>query len=178
MLCQMCRKKRINGHYIQIAFGKKFVDLYVCEDCTKKLLEMSGLDIDSSNSFSFDNLLKIFFTGMDSEVDKNQRCPLCGRNFEDFQKSGILGCPDCYDYFHVKIDPIVINYQGSNKHIGKNSKYKEDVYIKQKNVNKDIIDQTKDNIDLKIELQKAIEEERFEDAAILRDKIKESENQS
>jgi len=174
----MCRKKRINGHYIQIAFGKKFIDLYVCEDCTKKLLEMSGLDIDSSNSFSFDNLLKIFFTGIESEIDRNQKCPNCLRNFEDFQKSGILGCPECYDFFHLKIDPIVINYQGSNRHIGKNSKYKENAVINKRSIEKDILKDSKNNTDLKIELQKAIEEERFEDAAIIRDKIKESEKKA
>lgn len=171
----MCRKKGSSGHYIQIAFGKKFVDLYVCEDCIKKLLDISGVDQGSLSQFSFDNLLKIFFTGKEFTIDNSKKCNICGCSFEDFQKSGILGCPECYEVFKEKIDPIIINYQGSNKHIGKSSKYKESIFFKQGYEKKEIEYNTDNKIQLKIELQKAIDEERYEDAAIIRDRIKESE---
>ncbi len=171
MLCQICRKKRSTGHFVQMAFGKKYIDLYVCEDCAKKLLENAGIDLEETESFSFWDFLKIFFSELEHSSGEKNNCPVCGCSFEDFQRRSLLGCSTCYEVFKSKLEPIIINYQGSSKHIGKGSLYKEEIPLT-KRANNIKIDASSDLEALKRELKKAIEEERFEDAAILRDKIK------
>jgi len=170
MLCQICRKKRSSGHFVQIAFGRKYVDLYVCEDCAKRLLENSGIKLNESDSFSFGDFLKIFFSGIEINSSEEQKCPVCGNSFSDFQKKSLLGCSNCYDVFKSKLEPIIINYQGSSKHIGKGSQYKGKISVMKENKLKGEL--TLEIETLKEELKKAIDEERYEDAAILRDKIK------
>lgn len=174
MLCQICRKKRSSGHFVQIAFGKKYVDLYVCEDCAKRLIENAGIDLNDAESFSFGDFLKMFFSSMELSSDEEQKCPVCGRSFLDFQKNSLLGCSNCYDIFKLKLEPIIINYQGSSKHIGKGSPYKKKIPILKKSKPKNNISSKIES--LKEELKKAIDDERYEDAAALRDKIKMLEN--
>lgn len=175
MLCQICRKKRSTGHFVQLAFGKKYIDLYVCEDCAKKLLENSGIDLDNTDSVSFGDFLKIFFSQLDSNMIDKEKCPICGYSFENFQREGLLGCSSCYEVFKTKLEPIIINYQGYNKHIGKGSPYKERIPLNKETINSKM-NNLSDLAVLKKELKKAIEDERFEDASVLRDKIRIIEN--
>jgi len=166
----MCRKKRSSGHIVQIAFGRKYIDLYVCEDCAKALLENAGINIDDAESFSFGDFLKFFFSTMELDSGEKQTCPVCGSSFSDFQRKSLLGCSNCYDIFKSKLEPIIINYQGSNKHIGKGSQYKEGTPILKVNKSNEVSQPELET--LKRDLKKAINEERYEDAATIRDKIK------
>lgn len=176
MLCQICRKKRSSGHIVQIAFGRKYIDLYVCEDCAKALLENAGINLDEAEAFSFGDFLKFFFSTMELDSSDAQTCPVCGSSFSDFQRKSLLGCSNCYNVFKAKLEPIIINYQGSNKHIGKGSHYKEETPILKENKPKK--EPQPELETLKKELKKAINEERYEDAATIRDKIKSLEKNS
>ncbi|MGN0807194.1 MAG: hypothetical protein ACI4MN_01930 [Candidatus Coproplasma sp.] len=46
-------------------------------------------------------------------------CPACGMPFSEFQRSGLLGCPSCYDVFHEELMPYIAKIQGKTKHVGK-----------------------------------------------------------
>ena len=104
---------------------------------------------------------------------------------DEFIESGLLGCENCYDVFSNKIDSLLKNIHGSNRHVGRTSKFIEN----NNNLEKDRKNEKKDNLkdkgskldktskidELKEKLNKAIKEERYEDAAKIRDEIKKEE---
>jgi protein arginine kinase activator len=90
----------------------------------------------------------------------NKKCESCGTTLEELFKSGRLGCKDCYTNLQPFVDQIIFKSQGNKQHKGKRPK---NVYPK----NEDTIEILEEKMKL------AIQEERYEDASILRDNIKE-----
>ncbi|MBD3167903.1 MAG: hypothetical protein GF307_00375 [candidate division Zixibacteria bacterium] len=161
MLCQDCNKNEATIHLTQIVDNEK-VDLNLCKSCAEK----RGFH----NPFEkIPFPLAEFLTGMLRERgDKTGtqlqalKCPNCGFTFGDFSKSGRLGCGSCYTAFRTQLKDLLRKVHGSSEHHGKTpSTTVEEL--------KPIRKERK----LKEELRKAIEEENFEEAARLRDKLKE-----
>ena len=96
------------------------------------------------------------------------KCKNCGMTYNDFIDTGMFGCSECYDVFSNPIDSLLKNLHGTAKHIGRGAKG-EGEPIKEKVESKKL---TKKE-ELEAKLEKAIKEERYEDAAKLRDEIKE-----
>lgn len=190
MLCQNCGENEANVKYTQIVNGEK-KEMILCEDCARKM----GIGNFKMNiPINFSNFLGDFFDDYKSEQllpsfvkEKNNECNNCGELYKEFIKTGLLGCEECYDVFQNRLDPILKNLQGSVKHVGRRPLNIEEK-IENKEVNKDVKvesnkeeKQTKENkkenklMKLQKDLNKAIEEERYEDAAVIRDEIKKLE---
>jgi protein arginine kinase activator len=92
------------------------------------------------------------------------KCPNCGLAYADFKKIGRLGCGECYTAFRKYLGPLLKRIHGSVVHFGKSP-------LKATKVTKKKVDLQ----DLRNKLQKAIEMETFEEAAKIRDQIKELE---
>lgn len=187
MLCQNCGENEANVRYTQIINGVK-KEMALCEKCSK---EFGIGDIDFSMPINFSSFLGDFF---DEEKEflpnfiKQEKliCNKCGMAYEDFINTGKFGCENCYEIFSKRIDPILKNIHGGNRHIGrginlaKSNNIESGAFINQSK-NDVVVDQkeyTKENqLDrLKNDLKKAIQEERYEDAAKLRDEIKKLES--
>lgn len=186
MLCENCGKREANVMYTQVINGDK-KEMHLCEECSEKL----GIgNMDFKMPISFSSFLGDFFDEFENDSllpelnpIKQLTCDSCGMTFEDFMNTGKLGCSNCYDTFESKIDPILKNIHGSNKHIGRLGKIGPALHLKKEtermdttkeqtgeaNINEDTTISEEER--LKQELQKAIKEERYEDAAKLRDEI-------
>ena len=175
MLCSNCGKNEANVRYTRIINGEK-TEFRLCEECAKK----AGLeDIDFSMPIDFSNFLSDFFeedTLLPSFTKvEESRCPKCGLKFDDFIKNGKFGCSECYETFADKLDSILKNLHGSSKHTGRapkglprKSSNRADNKVAEKK-----IDEKQTKLDkLNKDLQQAIKEERYEDAAKIRDEIK------
>ena len=139
--------------------------------------------MDFKMPISFSSFLGDFFDEFEKDTllpefnpIKSLACDSCGMTFEDFMNTGKFGCTNCYDTFESKIDPILKNIQGSNRHVGRLGKINAETNLKEaegneKNANKERKITEKDK--LEEELHLAIKEERYEDAAKIRDKINE-----
>jgi len=46
----------------------------------------------------------------------SQRCPECGRSWEDVRRTGRLGCPSCWDSFRSELDQILSDVHGATTH--------------------------------------------------------------
>ena len=57
---------------------------------------------------------KILFEG----TQGTRRCPKCGTSQDDFEKTGFVGCKECY-YTFVSTQAVVEKWQGKCKHTGK-----------------------------------------------------------
>lgn len=157
MICENCGKNEANVHLTQIINGQK-QELNICENCAR---EIEGFQ----SPFSFQNILSGIMDYMSPAVQTVKSyeavCKNCGTSYNDFKKTGLLGCSECYKSFAPYINTVVKRVQGNTEHAGK---------IPQKQ-GKGIIERRK-LFKLKEELQKAIANEEFEKAAQLRDEIK------
>ncbi len=181
MLCDNCGKREANVRYSENINGRK-KELHLCEECSKKL-GIENMDFNMPIDFSsfFGGLLEDFgtndFMPLFNEV-KQLKCDNCGYTFEDIVNTGKLGCENCYSVFEDRLDPIIKKIQGSNKHVGRTGKI-IDSKISEKINNKD--SKTENNKDvskvekLQNDLKKAIKEEKYEEAAKIRDEIKKIE---
>ena len=177
MLCQNCGKNEANVRYTQVINGVR-KELNLCSECARKLgvdridipMDFTSFLGDFFNDYAESSLLPSF------SID-NVKCNTCGMTYNDFIDTGMFGCSDCYDTFSGPIDSLLKNLHGTARHIGRGVK-NLDGSLKNKKIsdNSNINSKEEKNSeleDLQKQLDKAIKEERYEDAAKIRDKIKE-----
>lgn len=181
MLCDNCGKREANVRYSENINGRK-KEMHLCEECSEKL-GIGKMDFNMPIDFSsfFGGLLEDFatpdFMPLFDEV-KTLKCNHCGYTFEDIVNTGRLGCGNCYNVFEERLDPIIKKIQGSNRHVGRTGKIidskigKKFNNDKENNNKKDVSEMEK----LQNDLKQAIKEERYEDAARIRDEIKKLED--
>lgn len=176
MMCDNCGKREATVRYSENINGVKR-NLNLCHECSEKLgiNEISfNIPLGISDFFGgfFDNFTSDEFAPL-LEQTKTLKCNNCGFTFEDIVNTGKFGCGECYETFESRIEPLMKELQGSTKHEGRIGKNKENIKNEEK-VNKKI-EKNNELESLKEELRKAIKEERYEDAAKLRDEIAKKE---
>lgn len=168
MQCQHCNQNEATTHIKKNINGQR-EEMHLCQQCAKELGVMEDFRIPSMSDFFGDSFLGNFLGAGAAAMNSLagvERCGVCGSSFSDIVKGGHAGCSECYSKFEDKLEPSINKIHGKTKHIGKFISYTEN---KEK-----IKEETKTNeLDfLKEQLKDAIKEQRFEDAAVLRDKIK------
>lgn len=171
MLCNECDKNKATIHVTKITNGVK-VETYLCEECAKKQQVLLNMNIFKENQATKENLfsLKNLLAGMLDEktskesLSKKDTCEVCGMSFDEFRKVGKLGCSNCISVFRANIMPAIKNIQGFELHAGKIPKRAGGKHRLQVDIDH-----------LKKDLKYKIEQEEFEDAAIIRDRIREIE---
>ncbi|MBD2872188.1 UvrB/UvrC motif-containing protein [Paenibacillus arenilitoris] len=169
MYCQECGKKPATLHFTKIVNGEK-TEFHICESCAREKGE--GIP-GAPNSFSIHSLLSGLLDfeqlgnagiGGGMKQQPAQRCEECGLTYAQFSKIGRFGCSNCYQAFADKLDPLLKRVHSGTVHTGKIPK-RSGGQIKCKRE----IEQ------LRRDLQAKIENEEFENAAQLRDRIRELE---
>ena len=179
MLCENCGKREANVRYSENINGVK-KEMHLCEECSRKLGIAQDMDfkipaLDFSNFFG--SFLEDFntpdFMPLLNEV-KQLKCDSCGSTFEDIIDTGRYGCPNCYDVFEDRMDPILKKLQGANRHVGRLGKISNNnLKFQDKESKKEEKEEKANPVDkLQEDLKNAIKEERYEDAAKIRDEIK------
>ena len=153
MLCDECKKNQATVHTISKINGVT-TERHLCAACNKKYM---------SPMMKLSNIGDLFsnFTGLFEPKRESIICPKCGTTSDDFLETGYVGCPNCYKEFASIILPAVQKMQNAVQHVGKlpDGTAKEQSELTR----------------LKQELGKAIEREEFEQATVLRDKIRKLE---
>lgn len=178
MKCQNCGKEEATVKYSENINGEKS-EIMLCNTCAKSL-----------NLMDFPNMMSYFFSSYPKELfaDEYEKevCDKCSYTFDDYLKNGLFGCPNCYNAFTDRIDSLLTKIHGKNRHLITNSVTKASSINKTSSINK-IKTITKDekqhkkisNIsdikELKNLLDLSIKDERYEDAAKIRDRIRELE---
>ncbi len=184
MYCENCGQNYASVKYTQIINGNQ-KEMFLCKQCSK-LLGIGNLNM----PIDFSTFLGNFFTEFEeanipSKIlnTKQLKCKRCGYTFEDFIETGRFGCPECYQAFEEKIDSLLSNLQGANRHVGRlgSSNEQMESKLKKSQEEKDVLakDSTKLNKikELREQLKIAIKKENYEEAASLRDQIKELEGE-
>jgi protein arginine kinase activator len=156
MICQSCEKKPATIHYTEIKGGDKTV-LHLCEECAGE----KGL----THGNPIPTLLASLVEGMEKAGKAPEmKCPECGITFEEFRAKGRLGCPKDYDVFASELVPLLEKVHSAKRHAGRlpaggaPDTARDDRLLR-----------------LRRELGTAVKEEKYEDAARLRDEIRRAE---
>ena len=180
MMCDNCGKRSANIRYSENINGRK-KELNLCEECSEKLgigqMDFS-LPIDFSSFLGgfMDDFATTEFIPMINEI-KTLKCNNCGYTFDDISNTGKLGCKDCYDVFEDRLDSIIKRIQGANQHVGRIGKIVDSKIDSKINTNKNNEVKKEEKSESKLEqlqeeLKQAVKDERYEDAARIRDEIK------
>ena len=160
MLCEHCHENEAKISYTMVE-GNDTKQMHVCPSCFQEFLakqfpssQIPPLDIQPM----IQELLSLFH-GKDAEEDKT--CPVCGRSLKEFRKTGMFGCDNCYNTFAEELDALLPRMQGADHHVGAMPEaFRLDREASEK------------ERALKDRLDAAVADERYEDAALLRDEIK------
>ena len=160
MFCDVCKSKEATVFLTQIVEGK-MQKVNLCEACSKEK------GVNDPTGFALADLL--LGLGAAQEIEKNPlgiRCPVCGFSQTDFKKTGRLGCSACYDAFSEGLSGMLKNMHRGLIHTGKIPSRLALTLIKDREL-----------VSLQQGLEKAILEEKFEEAANFRDKIRSLESE-
>lgn len=170
MICENCKQRPATVTVTQSRDNKKVVRHY-CSTCSQQLNNMEAED-----PISMQQLFADWFgiptwsanaPKSQQEVEQPDACPDCGMTYQQFLHDGKFNCPMCYDAFREQLPQVMKRlHNGAVQHVGKVPGTVNETY------------QIKQQIDhLRTEMRKAVEEEYFEEAAVLRDQIKTLEQQ-
>jgi len=154
----ICKQNEAKVHLTQI-MGDKMQKVDLCEECAKTK------GVNDPAGFSLADLL--LGLGASQEIAQSiggdeVKCPRCGFTQGDFKKTGRFGCAECYVAFGEGLENMLRAMHKDVKHIGK-----APLAMKQ---NRNLTERMKS---LQKKLEKAIAVEDFEQAAKMRDEIKE-----
>ena len=167
MKCQSCGKIEANVKYTQIINGKK-EEIFLCDKCADKM------KLDMNFKFGFDDIFSSFFAEPTlfraPQIAEVLVCDSCGMRYDEFAKNGMLGCENCYRVFNKRLDNVLKKIHGNNRHIEETTRTQvvPDSNNKKKTIKEEIAE-------LKEKINECIKVEDYEQAAILRDKIKKLE---
>ncbi|MHC4712164.1 MAG: UvrB/UvrC motif-containing protein [Planctomycetota bacterium] len=156
MVCQRCKKKRASVHVVDVQDEKKG-EVHLCDECAQK----EGVTLKSQVSLA-DFLAGLIKAPVTKEMARlaKLKCPRCGINYLEFQSKGRFGCADDYEVFAKLVEPLLQKIHGADRHVGKaptGAPGSSDASV--------VL------VALKKKLAEAVEQERYEEAAHLRDEI-------
>jgi protein arginine kinase activator len=153
--CQKCHNPA-TLHITEILAENQFEELHLCEQCANKYL----YEPQQKPAFS-----KGGAEAREDEGPFSQNvCPTCGIKFVEFRNTGRLGCPHDYQSFREELLPLLENIHGETRHCGK--------VPRRLPQNKEMQSEL---IQLRSRLKQAVTKEDYEEAARIRDKIKQLE---
>ena len=168
MLCQNCGKNEANTHIKQIINGDT-AESHLCSECANHL--------GYSDMFSgFDFSLSDFFGGFLSDVMPGhligdvKRCEKCGASFNDIVREGRVGCANCYRTFYDRLQPTLQRIHGRTRHTGKSSGSAGAHAPVQEKTAEELREEKIEA--LRRQMDEAVAEQNFEQAAKLRDEIR------
>lgn len=163
MLCDECGKNEAEVHLTQIV-DNEMTTVHLCPACAAD----KGLDagVAAKNLPLTDFLAQIGQAAVSGEESEYPGpCSYCHTTVEDFRRTGRLGCPHCYSVYEAQLRAILRRIHGSTQHLGK-------VYVPPA---AEATDRSARLAGLRRKLNRAVESEDFERAAVIRDQIREIE---
>lgn len=162
--CDLCPNKA-SVYFTQIIDGK-MQKVNLCEKCAREK------GVTDPTGFALADLL--FGIGQQKSLGKPgapvrrpEQCPSCGMTAEQLKKTGRVGCAQCYSVFSESLGSILRAMHKGMRHEGKVPRHQVARRERSRKLK-----------DLKEQLEKAVAEERFEDAAKFRDAILSVEKQA
>jgi len=156
MKCQRC-PKQATLHITEVLGEDRFEEVHLCDDCAKKYLYAPQQKNPTATSGEGE-------AEGEEETPAGLRCPECGISFLEFRNHGRFGCPHDYDAFKSDLLPLLESVHGETRHAGKAPRRAPRTKTAQSELTQ-----------LRQRLQTLVAEENYEEAARVRDQIKQLE---
>lgn len=166
MLCEICHINEATIHIQEIVGGQK-KSMHICSSCAAAKQQSEGLDFGPFNLAGLlyklsGNISAGEKSGSKSSADQLV-CPVCSWDEQRLNASGKLGCENCYKVFAPLLSDVIKNIHRSTSHVGKQPA----------GTGQELSSLHRKLTELQKELQKAVDLEDYESAAVLRDSINE-----
>ena len=156
MKCQRC-PKQATLHITEVLGEERFEEVHLCEECAKKYLYEPQQKKQTKPGAAA-------VPETEDSTPAGARCPACGLTFLEFRNHGRFGCAHDYDTFKPDLLPLMESVHGDTKHAGKIPRRAPRTATTQAEL-----------AQLRQRLQVLIDEEKYEEAARIRDRIRELE---
>lgn len=158
MKCDSCGNDRATVHITETPMDKAAKkETHLCEECARK----KGTLHEPTLPQMLSGLLS-GYTEQEAGPAQDLACPKCGTTYAEFRSSGRLGCPEDYKAFKRALIPFLEKVHGETRHTGKSPAHPWQ---------SPALDQRLGI--LQKEIEKCVQDEDFEKAAELRDRIQE-----
>lgn len=158
MKCQSCDSPA-TIHLTDLVDGQK-KELHLCQACAEQqqLVKQQELNLPAI-------LQTIIGQHLGQMTDELARltCPVCGIKYMEFRAEGRLGCPHDYEAFRTGLEPLLQRIHRSGRHVGKVPRRRGSQKVQA------------ELLALRRQLRAAVDGERYEEAAHLRDLIRQEE---
>jgi protein arginine kinase activator len=157
--CQNCSNPA-TVHLTDIIDGHK-KELHLCQECaeSKQFLKQQEL-----NPLAILQTLIGKHVGAPTDELARLTCPACGIKYMEFRAQGRLGCSHDYEAFRVGLEPLLRRIHRATRHVGKTPKYQGPSPGRAAEL-----------VELRRQLQAAVESEYYEEAARIRDQLRKKE---
>jgi protein arginine kinase activator len=187
MICQNCLKNAATVHVTEIASpvigspeqvaqdaaaaaAPQVTERHLCEVCAQTL-DLPHAPAQQKAQLDIWKLLQI--TAKQTRRKGSPTCAGCGLQLEEFRRKGRLGCPQCYTAFAAHLGEVLERVHGARQHVGRLPG--SDAMIPEAPADAVALEREQRLVDLRRKLETAIREEAYENAARLRDELKQLE---
>jgi protein arginine kinase activator len=158
--CQSCANPA-TVHQTTIVNGHK-KELHLCQDCAEKQ-QLLNKQQELNLSAILQSVIGQHIGQLTDELGR-LTCPACGIKYMEFKAEGRLGCPHDYEVFQVALEPLLQRIHRSLRHVGKSPRH-----------GRIHAGRLKEIVDLRQKLHSAVEAEAYEEAARIRDLLRQKE---
>lgn len=156
--CHLCSNPA-TVHVTKVV-NKTVAEYHLCEHCAAKQ------QMQTIGELSLSAILQSLIgqhLGSQAEELSRLTCPTCGIKYMEFRGEGRLGCPDDYALFRAGLEPILQRVHRATRHTGK-------IPRRLRPTSSD-----RELLTLRQNLRRAVDSEAYEEAARLRDLIRQKE---
>ncbi|CAN5518671.1 UvrB/UvrC motif-containing protein [soil metagenome] len=161
MKCQSCSNPA-TVHLADIGTNGQKNEMHLCQECAEK-----KKIVNSKEEINLPVILQTLLgahVGAQSDELARLTCPACGIKYMEFRAEGRLGCPHDYDVFRIGLEPLLRRIHRKIRHTGKIPRRRP----KSMPVHVELLE-------MRNQLRTAVEAEQFEEAARVRDLIRQKE---
>lgn len=159
MLCDSCKERDSVVTLTRSNADGVVTEEHLCEKCAAERRIETHI---TQPKQPLQDFLKSLHKQLPASPHDNSRCSFCSGTLRDFRNSGRLGCPYCYTTFEESLRGMLRRVHGNSKHLGKRYRPPQPAVAEGATM----------LAELRGRLQRAVEQEQFEEAARLRDQIK------
>lgn len=157
MKCQRC-PKQATLHITEVLGEDRYEEVHLCEDCAKKYLVEPSKEAAAAKAGGVEE-------SEEAETPVvGPTCEGCGISYLEFRNQGRFGCSHDYDAFKAELLPLLESIHGDVRHVGKTPRRLPRTQGMQVELTT-----------LRRRLQQLVTEENYEEAARVRDRIRELE---
>lgn len=166
MKCQYCEKPA-TFHITELTEPTGPQVMHLCEEHARAFLQKdSSMESAASIAGALAKQLNLGQTQQELEELDQKECPVCGITFFEFRNSGRLGCPYDYSHFESDLSGLLKNVHDATVHVGKRPKRAAATADLQAQL-----------IQLRREMEEAVEREDYERASEIRDELQRIETE-